>query len=99
MGDGMPCFDRLRYRRQDGHVFLWFFVILDLHCAIYCALVAARKRCRSVRPVAQFLLAPIGNPSSPNSRSKRTLARREAGEDLGRHRPILRRQPPTISRL
>ena len=20
--DGVPCFDRLRYRRQDGHVFL-----------------------------------------------------------------------------
>src|SRR5436305_14216456 len=23
--DGMPCFDRLRYRRADGHVFLYAF--------------------------------------------------------------------------
>jgi ATP-dependent DNA ligase len=24
-GDGMPAFDRLRYRRQDGRVFLYAF--------------------------------------------------------------------------
>jgi bifunctional non-homologous end joining protein LigD len=24
-GDGLPVFDRLRYRRQDGHVFLYAF--------------------------------------------------------------------------
>ena len=29
-GDGMPCFDRLRYRRQDGHVFLYSFDLIEL---------------------------------------------------------------------
>jgi bifunctional non-homologous end joining protein LigD len=29
-GDGMPCFDRLRYRRQDGHVFLYAFDLIEL---------------------------------------------------------------------
>jgi ATP-dependent DNA ligase len=29
-GDGMPCFDRLRYRRQDGAVFLFAFDVLEL---------------------------------------------------------------------
>ena len=28
--DGMPCFDRLRYRRQDGHVFLYAFDLIEL---------------------------------------------------------------------
>jgi ATP-dependent DNA ligase len=28
--DGMPCFERLRYRRQDGHVFLYAFDLLEL---------------------------------------------------------------------
>ena len=28
--DGMPCFDRLRYRRQDGHVFLNAFDLIEL---------------------------------------------------------------------
>src|ERR671925_1676616 len=28
--DGMPCFDRLRYRRQDGRVFLYAFDLLEL---------------------------------------------------------------------
>jgi bifunctional non-homologous end joining protein LigD len=26
----MPCFDRLRYRRQDGHVFLYAFDLIEL---------------------------------------------------------------------
>ena len=29
-GDGMPVFDRLRYRRQDGRVFLFAFDLLEL---------------------------------------------------------------------
>jgi bifunctional non-homologous end joining protein LigD len=29
-GDGMPCFDRLRYRRQDGAVFLFAFDLLEV---------------------------------------------------------------------
>src|SRR3954453_6611432 len=29
-GDGLPCFDRLRYRRQDGAVFLFAFDLLEL---------------------------------------------------------------------
>jgi bifunctional non-homologous end joining protein LigD len=29
--DGMPCFDRLRYRRQDGHVFLYAFDLIELN--------------------------------------------------------------------
>jgi ATP-dependent DNA ligase len=29
-GDGLPVFDRLRYRRQDGHVFLYAFDLLEL---------------------------------------------------------------------
>lgn len=29
-GDGMPCFDRLRHRRQDGAVFLFAFDLLEL---------------------------------------------------------------------
>jgi bifunctional non-homologous end joining protein LigD len=29
-GDGLPCFDRLRYRRQDGHVFLYAFDLIEL---------------------------------------------------------------------
>jgi hypothetical protein len=29
-GDGMPCFDRLRYRRQDGHVFIYAFDLIEL---------------------------------------------------------------------
>ena len=28
--DGMPCFDRLRYRRADGHVFLYAFDLIEL---------------------------------------------------------------------
>jgi ATP-dependent DNA ligase len=28
--DSMPCFDRLRYRRQDGHVFLYAFDLIEL---------------------------------------------------------------------
>jgi len=30
-GDGMPVFDRLRYRRQDGQVFLYAFDLLELN--------------------------------------------------------------------
>jgi bifunctional non-homologous end joining protein LigD len=30
-GDGMPVFDRLRYRRQDGQVFLFAFDLLELN--------------------------------------------------------------------
>jgi bifunctional non-homologous end joining protein LigD len=30
-GDGMPAFDRLRYRRQDGAVFLFAFDLLELN--------------------------------------------------------------------
>jgi bifunctional non-homologous end joining protein LigD len=30
-GDGLPVFDRLRYRRQDGRVFLYAFDLLDLN--------------------------------------------------------------------
>ena len=29
-GDGMPVFDRLRYRRQDGRVFLYAFDLIEL---------------------------------------------------------------------
>ena len=29
-GDGMPVFDRLRYRRDDRHVFLYAFDLLQL---------------------------------------------------------------------
>jgi bifunctional non-homologous end joining protein LigD len=29
--DGMPCFDRLRYRRQDGRVFLYAFDLIELN--------------------------------------------------------------------
>jgi hypothetical protein len=29
-GDGLPVFDRLRYRRQDGHVFLYAFDLIEL---------------------------------------------------------------------
>jgi ATP-dependent DNA ligase len=29
-GDGMPVFDRLRYRRDDRHVFLYAFDVLQL---------------------------------------------------------------------
>jgi bifunctional non-homologous end joining protein LigD len=29
-GDGTPSFDRLRYRRQDGHVFLYAFDLIEL---------------------------------------------------------------------
>jgi bifunctional non-homologous end joining protein LigD len=28
--DGMPCFDRLPYRRADGHVFLYAFGLIEL---------------------------------------------------------------------
>jgi bifunctional non-homologous end joining protein LigD len=28
--DKPPCFDRLRYRRQDGHVFLYAFDLIEL---------------------------------------------------------------------
>jgi bifunctional non-homologous end joining protein LigD len=30
-GDGVPVFDRLRYRRQDGRVFLFAFDLLELN--------------------------------------------------------------------
>jgi bifunctional non-homologous end joining protein LigD len=30
-GDGLPSFDRLRYRRQDGTVFLFAFDLLELN--------------------------------------------------------------------
>src|SRR5262249_47799074 len=30
-GDGLPVFDRLRYRRQDGLVFLYAFDLLELN--------------------------------------------------------------------
>jgi bifunctional non-homologous end joining protein LigD len=30
-GDGMPSFDRLRYRRADGHVFLYAFDLIELN--------------------------------------------------------------------
>jgi bifunctional non-homologous end joining protein LigD len=30
-GDGMPSFDRLRYRRGDGTVFLWAFDLIQLN--------------------------------------------------------------------
>jgi bifunctional non-homologous end joining protein LigD len=30
-GDGMPSFDRLRYRRADGHVFLFAFDLIELN--------------------------------------------------------------------
>src|SRR5215510_13144027 len=30
-GDGLPCFDRLRYRRGDGTVFLFAFDLLELN--------------------------------------------------------------------
>jgi bifunctional non-homologous end joining protein LigD len=30
-GDGVPVFDRLRYRRQDGRVFLYVFDLLELN--------------------------------------------------------------------
>jgi len=30
-GDGMPVFDRLRYRRQDGAVFLFAFDLIELN--------------------------------------------------------------------
>jgi len=30
-GDGLPVFDRLRYRRQDGRVFLYAFDLLELN--------------------------------------------------------------------
>ena len=30
-GDGMPAFDRLRYRRQDGAVSLFAFDLLELN--------------------------------------------------------------------
>jgi bifunctional non-homologous end joining protein LigD len=30
-GDGLPVFDRLRYRRQDGRVFLYAFDLLALN--------------------------------------------------------------------
>jgi len=30
-GDGMPVFDRLRYRRQNGRVFLYAFDLLELN--------------------------------------------------------------------
>ena len=29
-GEGMPVFDRLRYRRDDRHVFLYAFDLLQL---------------------------------------------------------------------
>jgi hypothetical protein len=29
-GNGLPVFDRLRYRRQDGHVFLYGFDLIEL---------------------------------------------------------------------
>jgi bifunctional non-homologous end joining protein LigD len=29
--NGMPCFDRLRYRRQDGYVFLYAFDLIELN--------------------------------------------------------------------
>jgi hypothetical protein len=30
-GDGLPVFDRLRYRRQDGRVFLFAFDLIELN--------------------------------------------------------------------
>jgi bifunctional non-homologous end joining protein LigD len=30
-GDGLPVFDRLRYRRQDGRQFLYAFDLLELN--------------------------------------------------------------------
>ena len=30
-GDGLPVFDRLRYRRQDGRVFLLAFDLLEVN--------------------------------------------------------------------
>jgi bifunctional non-homologous end joining protein LigD len=30
-GDGMPSFDRLRYRHADGHVFLYAFDLIELN--------------------------------------------------------------------
>jgi bifunctional non-homologous end joining protein LigD len=30
-GDGLPVFDRLRYRRQDGRMFLYAFDLLELN--------------------------------------------------------------------
>jgi bifunctional non-homologous end joining protein LigD len=30
-GEGLPCFDRLRHRRQDGAVFLFAFDLLELN--------------------------------------------------------------------
>jgi bifunctional non-homologous end joining protein LigD len=30
-GDGLPVFDRLRYRRHDGRVFLFAFDLLELN--------------------------------------------------------------------
>jgi bifunctional non-homologous end joining protein LigD len=43
-GDGMPVFDRLRYRRQDGQVFLFAFDLLELNGDMRREPLEVRKR-------------------------------------------------------
>jgi ATP-dependent DNA ligase len=63
-GDGLPVFDRLRYRRQDGRVFLYAFDLLELNGRdMRREPLEARKRtwrrCCGARPVRAFTLTTI----------------------------------------
>jgi bifunctional non-homologous end joining protein LigD len=49
-GDGLPVFDRLRYRRQDARVFLYAFDLLELN---------GRDMRREPREVRKFVLAGV----------------------------------------
>jgi bifunctional non-homologous end joining protein LigD len=71
-GDGMPCFDRLRYRRQDGRVFLYAFDLIELDGRD----LLASRLALCVRP-----LAALGQEQEPTASGGKA---REEEEDWGR---------------
>src|SRR5262249_50768247 len=56
-GDGLPVFDRLRYRRQDGRVFLYAFDLLEFNGQdMRRAPLEVRKRPRDTRVISSAIL-------------------------------------------
>jgi bifunctional non-homologous end joining protein LigD len=74
-GDGMPVFDRLRYRRQDGAVFLFAFDLLELD---------GRDLRREPLEVRKATLASVLRKARPGVQLNEHLAD-EDGELVFRH--------------
>jgi bifunctional non-homologous end joining protein LigD len=52
-GDGLPVFDRLRYRRQDGRVFLYAFDLIELDGKDLCREPLERRKVLLMRLLAR----------------------------------------------